>query len=90
MQYPRVRHFDDGIAMIVTDLHGEGTAFDHIMQTFFDLRQKGKADRLIICGDLIHIRRPVEDHSLRMVLELIKWQEKLGEDTILMLMGNHG
>lgn len=89
IQYPRAKHFDDGIAMVVTDLHGEGDAFDHIMQTFFDLLEAGKVDRLIICGDLIHIRRDVKDDSLRMVLDIIKWQEKLGEDTVLMLMGNH-
>ncbi|MEM9951207.1 MAG: metallophosphoesterase [Chloroflexota bacterium] len=89
MLYPRVRHFDSGMAMVVTDLHGEGDAFDQVIHTFFDLLEAGQADRLIICGDLIHIRRPVEDHSLRMVKEIIKWQEKLGEDTILMLMGNH-
>lgn len=89
IQYPRLRHFDDGIAMVVTDLHGEGDAFDHIMQTFFDLREAGQADRLILCGDLIHIRRSVPDDSLRMMLEVIKWQKELGEDTITMLMGNH-
>ena len=89
IEYPRLRHFDDGIAMVVTDLHGEGLVFDHIMQTFFDLLESGKADRLILCGDLIHIRRAVPDDSLRMMMEVIKWQKKLGEDTITMLMGNH-
>ena len=73
--------------MVVTDLHGEGEAFDHIMQTFFLLLEEGKADRLILCGDLIHIRRAAPDDSLRMMLEVIQWQKKLGDDSILMLMG---
>ncbi|MGJ3238265.1 MAG: metallophosphoesterase [Anaerolineae bacterium] len=89
MMYPHLRHFDDGVAMVVTDLHGEGVIFDRVLQTFFDLREDGKADRLIICGDLLHIRRSAEDHSLRMIREVMRWQEKLGDDTIIMLMGNH-
>ncbi len=89
MEFPRIRHFDTGTAMVVTDLHGEGDAFDHLIQTFFELRDAGRVDRLIICGDLIHIRRPVPDDSIRMILEIIKWQNELGDHTILMLMGNH-
>lgn len=89
MQYPRLKHFDDGVAMVVTDLHGEGEAYDHIRNTFLDLYEKGVVNRLVICGDLIHIRRNVPDESVRMILDVIDLQQEFGDDTIVMLMGNH-
>ena len=89
MQYPRLRHFNDGVAMVVTDLHGEGEAYDHIRDTFLELYERGQVNRLILCGDLIHIRRDVPDESVRMILDVIDLQHKLGDDTVIMLMGNH-
>jgi hypothetical protein len=90
MQFPRAVDFDSGIAMVVTDLHGEGHVYDRLLKKFFDLRAKGEVDRLILCGDLIHGRGSEdEDESLRMILDVIRLQKELGRDTITMLMGNH-
>lgn len=89
MEYPRLKHLDDGIAMIVTDLHGEGEAYDHIRTTFLDLYKQKKVNYLVLCGDLIHIRRDVPDESVRMIVDVIDLQAQLGDDVVIMLMGNH-
>ncbi|MDQ7035412.1 MAG: metallophosphoesterase [Anaerolineae bacterium] len=89
-QFARVLDFDSGVAMIVTDLHGEGHAYDQIKSTFLELRREGKADRLILCGDLIHgYRESYNDDSLRMMLDVMRMQKDFGSDTVTMLMGNH-
>lgn len=90
MQFPRAVDFDSGIAMVVTDLHGSGDVYDHLRDTFLDLREKGEVDRLILCGDLIHGNgSEAEDDSLRMILDVMRLQDELGKDTVTMLMGNH-
>lgn len=89
-QYPRAVDFDSGIAMIVTDLHGEGDAYDRLKSTFLELRRQGQADYLIICGDLIHgYGAAHEDASLRMILDVMWLQKEFGSDAVTMLMGNH-
>ncbi|HLA43723.1 MAG TPA: metallophosphoesterase, partial [Aggregatilineales bacterium] len=41
-------------------------------------------------GDLIHgYVDPVDDHSLRMALRVMELQKSLGEDYVIMLLGNH-
>jgi hypothetical protein len=85
----KVVDFDSGIAMVVTDLHGEGAIYDHLRRKFLTAHAKGEIDRLIICGDLIHGRSDNEDHSLRMLLDLMQLQAEMGEDKVVMLMGNH-
>lgn len=90
MQFPRAVDFDSGIAMVVTDLHGEGHVYDRLRDKFLDMHEKGEADRLILCGDLIHADgRGYDDDSIRMILDLIRLQKELGKDTVVMLMGNH-
>lgn len=89
MNYPRLAQFDDGIAMVVTDLHGEGEVYNHIRNIFLDLYQRGEVHRLIICGDLIHIRRDAPDYSLSMILDVMQLQAELGSDKVIMLLGNH-
>jgi hypothetical protein len=89
-QFARAVDFDSGIAMIVTDLHGEGEAYERLKATFLDLKAQGKADRLIFCGDLIHgYRESYNDDSLRMLLDVMRMQKEYGADTIVTLMGNH-
>lgn len=76
--------------MIVTDLHGDGQAFQQVRDTFSRLHQSGEAQRLIICGDLIHgYGKEQDDRSLPMLLEVMQLQQALGRDTIVLLMGNH-
>jgi len=86
----RVRDFDSGIAMIVTDLHGEGDVYEHLRDTFLDLRIRGDVDRLIFCGDLIHgYGDEASDASIDMLLDVMRLQAELGEDAVTMLLGNH-
>ncbi|HVO70407.1 MAG TPA: metallophosphoesterase [Aggregatilineaceae bacterium] len=80
----------DGIAMIVTDLHGDRDAFHRYLTRFRRLHQAGEAQRLIFLGDLIHsYGSPQSDASLSMVLDVIALQREVGSDTVMMLLGNH-
>lgn len=88
MQQSKVVDFDQGVAMVVTDLHGRGDIFDHLFEKFLRYQDLGLADRLIICGDLIH-GYSGKDESLRMILEVMRLREEFGEDVVTLLMGNH-
>ncbi len=90
MSYPKAIDFESGLAMIVTDLHGNGKVYNHIRDTFLKLHKLGEVDRLIICGDLIHgYGDEAEDASLPMLLDVMSLQQQMGNDTVIMLMGNH-
>lgn len=90
VSYPRATDFETGIAMVVTDLHGNGKTYNHIRDTFLQQHQAGEVDRLLICGDLIHgYGDEAEDASLPMLLDVMSLQQQLGRDTVVMLMGNH-
>jgi hypothetical protein len=90
MTDPRILDISDGVAMVVTDLHGDGTAFDRVRDRFLDLHADDHADRLIICGDLIHGYGSAEaDASLRMLSEMRQLQQAMGRETVVLLMGNH-
>lgn len=90
MTQQRVRDFDAGVAMIVTDLHGEGKVYQHIKEVFFTLKDQSKADHLILCGDLIHgYGSEADDSSLAILLDIMRLQAELGEDVVTMLLGNH-
>lgn len=79
-----------GILMVVSDLHGDGYLFDRYVETFMALYEAGEADRLLLLGDLIHHYGPTQDdHSLRMVQRVIDLRQRLGEDKVIMLLGNH-
>lgn len=81
---------DSGIAMVVTDLHGEGDVYGHLRDIFFDLQARGEVDRLIICGDLIHgYGAEHDDYSLAMLMDIMRLQEQHGADKIILLLGNH-
>ncbi|RMG88257.1 MAG: hypothetical protein D6712_03935 [Chloroflexi bacterium] len=89
-QQKRIVDLDDGTAMVVTDLHGAGPVYEWLRDRFLTLYQKGEVDRLIICGDLIHtIEAPESDASLPMLLDVMRLQQELGADTVIMLLGNH-
>jgi predicted phosphodiesterase len=75
--------------MVVTDLHGNWDAYCRYRDRFLALEAKGRADYLIIAGDLIHSEGPPEeDRSLDMVLDVLALREQLGK-RLIFLLGNH-
>jgi hypothetical protein len=84
---PRLWTIASGIAMIVTDLHGDWDAYQRHRDRFVTLHAQGKADYLILMGDLIH-RKNGPDHSLDIVLDVLALQATFG-DTLITLCGNH-
>lgn len=86
----RVIDIEDGIAMVVTDLHGAWDVYYRLRDHFLDEHVKGRIDRLIICGDLIHAEGTEEyDASLDMLTDVMSLQAELGSDRVIMLLGNH-
>jgi hypothetical protein len=86
----RFLNLSDGVAMVVTDLHGDRAAFDRVLQHFTARRERSEVQRLIFLGDLIHHYGPAQaDASLSMVLDVMRLQAELGSDTVIMLLGNH-
>jgi hypothetical protein len=80
---------DSGVAMVVTDLHGDWEAYERYRDRFVELHATGRADCLIFTGDLIH-REPGDgtDRSLEIVLDVLALRERYG-DAIIYLCGNH-
>jgi hypothetical protein len=90
MVHPRAVDIDSGVAMVVTDLHGEGAVYAHIRQKFVNMYEKGQVQYLILCGDVIHGYGPAEDdHSIPILLDLMRLQAHYGADTVILLLGNH-
>jgi len=87
--YPRLWSLDSGVAMVVTDLHGDWEAYARYRERFVKLLSAGQADCLIFTGDLIH-REPASgpDRSLEIVADLLALRTHYG-DAILHLCGNH-
>jgi hypothetical protein len=86
----RFVNISDGTAMVVSDLHGDRDAFDRCIAHFRAHYARGKAQRLILLGDLIHSYGPPDqDASLDMVLDVMALRDEFGPDTVLMLLGNH-
>lgn len=87
--WSRVVDLEGGIAMIVTDLHGDWDAYRRYRDHFLALLDRGEADYLILTGDLVHFTGPErEDRSLDIVLDVLDLARALGERLIL-LLGNH-
>lgn len=85
----RFLNITDGVALIVSDLHGDRDAFERCLDHFYRLRGRGDAQYLIFLGDIIHSAGPAEqDASLSMVLDILALQDELGP-TAMMLLGNH-
>lgn len=87
--FPRLWSLTAGVAMVVTDLHGDWDAYRRYRDRFVDLQATGRADHLILTGDLIH-RETVgwPDHSLKIVLDVLALRETYGP-SIIYLCGNH-
>ena len=88
MKWTRVVDLEEGIAMVVTDLHGDGDAYMRYRDRFLNLQAKRQADYFIITGDLLHRTPPKPDDSLKMILDVIQLKAELGE-RLIYLMGNH-
>jgi hypothetical protein len=86
---PRLWSLDAGVAMVVTDLHGDWDAYARYRDRFVELRTARLADCLIFTVDLIH-REPDAgaDRSLDIVLDILILRERYG-DAIVSLCGNH-
>lgn len=86
----RVIDLDEGVAMVVTDLHGAWDVYRRLRDKFLEMQAKGAVDRLIICGDLIHGEGAEEvDHSLDMLMDVMALQADVGAERVTMLLGNH-
>lgn len=86
----RFMNLTNGVAMVVSDLHGDRDAFDRCLAHFHRLFRHGQADRLIFLGDVIHgYGAPAQDASVSMVLDIMALQARMGPDVVVMLLGNH-
>lgn len=86
--YPRLWSIEAGVAMVVTDLHGDWEAYRRYRDRFVALQAAGQADWLIFTGDLIHAEEPDYDRSLEIVFDVMALQAHYGE-AVIYLCGNH-
>ncbi len=87
--WARVVDLEDGIAMVVADLHGDWDTYARYRDRFLALQAHGQADYLIFTGDLIHGQgEPYPDRSLDIVLDLLALRSTLSE-RLIYLLGNH-
>ncbi len=86
--YPRLWSLNAGLAMVVTDLHGDWDAYRRYRDRFIALQAMGQADYLIFTGDLIHSDSPNQDDSLPILLDILKLRANYA-DAIIYLCGNH-
>ncbi len=86
---PRVVSLEAGVAMVVTDLHGDWDAYRRYRGHFLTLQARGQAGYLVFTGDLIHSDGPPqEDRSLDILLDVLALRATLG-DRLIYLLGNH-
>jgi hypothetical protein len=87
--FPRLWSMEEGVAMVVTDLHGDWDVYRRYRDRFVDLHAGGQADCLIFTGDLIHREDPIApDKSVEIVLDVMDLQSRYG-DAVIYLCGNH-
>jgi len=80
----------EGRAYVVTDLHGEWSAYVRYRDHFLSLLDRGDSDILVILGDVIHgYGKTEDDNSLPMLWDVMELQKSLGTDRVVMLCGNH-
>lgn len=85
----RIVDLTDGVAMIVTDLHGDWDAYSRYRDRFLALQDRGLADYFILLGDMIHRSSPPEeDSSLEIVLDVLRLKGEL-PNAVICLLGNH-
>lgn len=87
--YPRLWSLEAGMAMVVTDLHGDWDAYRRYRDRFVELQAKGRVNCLIFTGDLIHSESDAgPDKSLEVVLDVLALRAAYGS-AIVYLCGNH-
>ena len=88
--YPRLWTLEAGMAMVVTDLHGDWQVYQRYRDRFVALYEQNLADYLIFTGDLIHHEsdNPAEDESVEILLDVLALRQTYGE-AIIYLCGNH-
>jgi hypothetical protein len=86
--YPRLWSIEAGVAIVVTDLHGDWDAYLRYRDRFVDLHASGQVDYLIFTGDLIHGYETLPDRSLDIVFDVISLRAEYGQ-AIVYLCGNH-
>jgi len=87
--FPRLWSLEEGVVMVVTDLHGDWEIYQGYRDRFVDLYAKDQVDCLILTGDLIHRENPNEpDKSVEIVLDVLDLQSRYG-DAVIYLCGNH-
>ncbi len=86
----RIVDLNEGTALVVSDLHGEWAPYTMYRDYFLHLLDRGEAQYLIFLGDIIHGYGAEEDDaSVEMLLDIMRLRRELGQDTVLMLLGNH-
>jgi hypothetical protein len=86
----RVIDLQQGIAYVVTDLHGAWEPYERHTQNFLRMFRAHQADRLIFLGDVIHGYGPTQtDYSLPILQDIMQLREDLGSSQVIMLLGNH-
>ena len=86
----RAVDLSQGIACVVTDLHGQWEPYTRYRDHFLALHEQGEADSLIFLGDVIHgYGPPEEDASLSILWDIMQLQAELGSRTVILLLGNH-
>ena len=87
----RILELTDGVAMVVTDIHGNLPDWMLIRDKFLQHHKQGEADRLVLCGDLLHTTEisQVNDRSYELLQDVMRLQLEFGRDVVIMLSGNH-
>ena len=88
-QPQRILDLEEGVAMVVTDLHGDWDAYQRYRNCYLARKAIGEVDHLIMLGDFIHHSGPAsDDKSVEIVLDLITLQKE-HPDHVHCLLGNH-
>ncbi len=88
-QWQRVVTLSDGVAMVVTDLHGDWQLYRRYRDWFIRRHEAGEVQYLIFTGDLIHpVKKDAPDASLQIVLDVLHLQ-KTYPNAVIYLLGNH-
>lgn len=76
--------------MVVTDLHGDWATYLRLRELFFHHRARGEADRLVLCGDVVHAPPHIQpDCSYDILQDILMLRQTYGDNLITVLCGNH-
>jgi hypothetical protein len=76
--------------MVVTDLHGDWATYLRLRELFFHHRAQGEADRLVLCGDVVHAPPHIQpDRSYDILQDILMLRQMYGDACITVLCGNH-